>query len=126
MSRAILTFKRDFAQEIRRKHDVTLAEARAIMETVYCLFVDGLYDGKAIRLGEIGLLLPSLVKARKRFHQSRGEVVAEAEHRGLRLRVTKEFRARFRLGTEVVGKLRVSKGFTAAGRASKRVGEKSS
>lgn len=129
----IVTFRRDLANAVWRNHDVSQAEARAILETIHCAIVDALYDGKAVRLGELGLLLPAIMKPRKRYNQVKGTVGTEPEHRVLRLKVSPDFRARFSGGRKVPGKLRpapkapvreVSKDSTAKSKGSKASGAK--
>lgn len=124
----IVTFRRDLANAVWRNHDVSQVEARAILETIHCAIVDALFDGEAVRLGEIGLLLPAIMKPRKRYNQRKGTITEEPEHRVLRLKVAPGFKCRLSLGKKVPGKLRpapkapvreVSKDSTAKSKGSK-------
>lgn len=122
MTARTITFQRDIAQEIRQKHDVTLREARDIMDTVQRLLVDTLHDGGCVRLGEIGVLMPVLVKARKRYHQVTGKTYDAPEHRTVKLRLSPGFKGRVAKGKKKVvsrlrnpspGSIQVSKGSTS-------------
>jgi nucleoid DNA-binding protein len=129
----IVTFRRDLANAVWKNHDVSQVEARAILETIHCAIVDALFDGEAVRIGEIGLLLPAIRKPRKRYNQVKGAVGTEPEHRVLRLRVASGFKERFSKGKNAPGKLRpapkapvrgVSKDSTAKSKGSKASGAK--
>lgn len=102
----IVTFRRDLANAVWRNHDVSQAQAQAILETIHCAIVDALFDGKAVRLGEVGLLLPTIMKPRKRYNQRKGTVGTEPEHRVLRLKAAPGFKKRFAKGSKTPGKLR--------------------
>jgi nucleoid DNA-binding protein len=123
-----VTFRRDIAQSIRERHDVTLAEARAILDTVLEHITYALHMGDPVRLGKIGVLMPSLVQARKRYNQVTQKVETRKEHRTLKLRLTATYKAQYRVGKKVAGKLRpaprsgyeVSKDCAARNQESKR------
>jgi nucleoid DNA-binding protein len=84
--------RREIVKEVAEAHDLTLAKSERIVATVLDTIVEGVSDGKSVKLSKFGAFEKSTSAARIARNPKTGESVKVPTKQRIRFRPSKHFK----------------------------------